>query len=88
MSTLEDAARALLNDHDSNVSKLESIGKRVTRWPEMEALRAALAEAEKVEPEVLVRNEREDHFRIWESAGAWLYPGDCIAVLRAAGGEG
>lgn len=48
-------------------------------------LRPAPARELSEEPEVLVRNEREDHFRIWESAGAWLYPGDCIAVLRASG---
>jgi hypothetical protein len=48
--SLEEAARSLLNDHDSNVADLESIGRRVTRWPEMEALRAALAVADTPTP--------------------------------------
>lgn len=56
------------------------------------ALRAALteAQAEKQPPsrelsdeEILAQNTRTDGRREWSTVGAWLYPRDCIVVLRA-----
>ena len=44
---------------------------------EIERLRAQIAEAE-----VLATYGRDDGRRDWVDAGAWLYPGDRVVVLR------
>lgn len=69
MSKLEEAARALLKEWDADPCR---------SLPQMEALRAALAERD--DSEVIGRHDGETDRRTWWSGGTWLYPGDEVVV--------
>ena len=89
MTDLRQAAQMALEaleDSHQNINPERGFAEELEKQIDdaIEALREALAQQGEQQPDVLAEYTRTDGRRQWESVGAWLLPGEQIAVISAA----